>query len=325
VTPATIGAGATFVGNILAEGPVSFGAAATLDGRAISLGASGGPTGGTVALNANAPVNACSYGKPLPTHTAFKVTGGGGISVPSDPANTDPTATGNGFANYGFEAQPGGVGSAATGSFNYVNHVIAPNLHINGPVTALDVIALNPDGTPKTARLSGTCDGFLPACTFSVLTEDNGEPPVNDQFGVTLVSNGKVVEARSLRRIRNGNIQFHSATLETEVNAPSLRVGQVMRLHARLRKDRSGTSSDAYVVLRLPSGQLLSWTGAGLVPGLVPLVRNFVPIDFDGDILQLAIPAGAPPGVYVWMSALTRTGTLDLLTGIAERPFSIAP
>ena len=58
-------------------------------------------------------------------------------------------------------------GTPATGSFNYVNHAVAANLHINGPVTDVDVIALNDDGAPKTARLSGTCDGFLPACTFS--------------------------------------------------------------------------------------------------------------------------------------------------------------
>lgn len=322
VTPATIGAGAAVIGNIVAEGDITFGAAATLDGRALSIGAPTGATGGAVTLNTNTTFAACSYGKPLPTHTTFKVTGGGSINVPSNPAVTDPDATGTGFANYGFNGQPG---SPATGHFNYVNHVVAKNLHINGPVTDMDVIALNTDGTPKTARLSGTCDGFLPACTFSIVAEDNGEPPVNDKFGITVVSNGQVVEARSLRLIRNGNIQFHSATLTTTVNAPTLRTGQTMRVGARLRKDKSRTAADAYLVLQLPGGQLLSWTQAGLVPGLVPLVRNFVPIDFDGEVLALPIPAGAPPGVYKWLSALTESGTLNLLTSISERPVQIVP
>ncbi|MGD9905030.1 MAG: ice-binding family protein [Vicinamibacterales bacterium] len=319
VTPVAVGAGATVVGTIVAEGPITIDAAATLDGRAFSLGTA--TDAGAVAL-AGATVQACSHGQALP-HPTFKVTGGGGINVPTDPTITDPDATGNGFANYGFNAQPAGGG--VTGTFNYVNHVVAPNLHINGPVTDLDVVGLNDDGSPKTARVSGTCDGFLPSCTFSVLTEDNGEPPVNDRFGVTIVSNGQVVEARSLRLIRNGNIQFHAATLTTTTNTASVRPGEVMRLRARLRKDRSNTAVDAYVVLRLPTGQLLSWTGGGLVAGLVPIARNFVPVDLDLEVAALAIPAGTPPGVYTWLTALSRAGTLDLVTGVAERPVTILP
>jgi hypothetical protein len=321
-TTVAIGAGAAMVGNILAQGAVTFDAAASLDGRALSLGTVS--DAGAVTLAANA-VTACSFGKALPTHTSFKVTGGGGINVPNDPANTDPEATGSGFANYGFNGQPGAAGAPATGSFNYVNHVVNGNLHINGPVTDVDVVALNTDGTAKTARLSGTCDGFLPACTFSVLTEDNGEPPFDDRFGVTIVSAGAVVEARSLRLIRNGNIQFHSATLTTTVNAPTLAVGQTMRVGARLRKDKSRTASDAYLVLQLPNGQLLSWTGGGFAAGIVPIARNIVPVDLDLEVLALQIPPGTPPGLYKWLSALTQAGTMNLLTGIAERPFTIAP
>jgi type VI secretion system secreted protein VgrG len=314
-----VAAGAAMAGNVLTRGPITVGAGAVVDGRLFSLGTTTDP--GSVSL-AGATVQACSYGKALPTHTSFKVTGGGSINVPNDPAVTDPTATGTGFANYGFNGQPG---TPATGTFNYVNHVVAPKLHINGPVTDVDVVALHDDGTPKTARLSGTCNGFLPSCTFSVVTEDNGEPPVDDQFGVTIVSAGQVVEARALRRIRNGNIQFHSATLTTTTNATTVRPGEVMRVRARLRKDRSSTRADAYVVLQLPSGQLLSWTGGGLVPGLVPVARNFVPVDLDLEIAALPIPAGTPPGLYKWLSALTQAGTLNLLTGIAERTVTITP
>ena len=85
------------------------------------------------------------------------------------------------------------------------------------------------------------------------------------------------------------------------------------------------TPADVYVVLQLPNGQLLSWTGAGLVPGLVPLLRNFVPVDYDGEILQLQVPGGTPGGSYTWLSALTEAGTLNLLTGISERTFTVAP
>lgn len=128
-----------------------------------------------------------------------------------------------------------------------------------------------------------------------------------------------------MRRIRAGNIQFHDATLETEVEDSTLRPGQALRLTARLRRSRTPSAADAYIVLRMPNGQLMSWTGSALVPGLAPLARNFVPTDFVGEILNLRVPGGAPPGYYTWMSALTEAGTMNLLSGISQRGFTITP
>jgi len=270
-------------------------------------------------------ITACSYGHLLPTYTPFKVTGGGGINVPSDPTETDPDATGTGRANYGFNAQPGAAGGSATGNVNYVNHAINGNLHLNGPVTDVDVLALHDDGTPKTVRFSGTCDRLLADCTFSVMVEDNGEPGRDDQFGVTVAADGEVIEERAMRVVRNGNIQFHDSTLETEVDDSTLSPGQTMRLTARLRRNRGAAAADAYVVLRMPNGQMLSWTGSNLVPGLVPIARNFVPTDFVGEILNLRVPGGTPPGYYTWMSALTEAGTMQLISGISERSFTVTP
>ena len=231
-----------------------------LDGRAISLGAAGSAIGGSVSLAANT-VAACSYGRTLPTSTAFKVTGGGSINVPDDPAVTDPDATGGGRANYGFNGQPAGAAGVATGHFNYVNHVVAGHLHINGPVTGVDVVALAPDGTPQTARLSGTCDQFLPSCTFSVLTEDTVS-----RRSTTASASPSSRRVRSWRRARSGSCATGTSSstsrrLTTTVNASTSAAGQTMRLVAKLRKDTANIAADAYVVLRLPGGQLLSWTG----------------------------------------------------------------
>ncbi len=245
--------------------------------------------------------------------------------MPNDPTVTDPDATGTGFANYGFNGQPGGAGAPATGHFNYVNHVVAGNLHVNGPVTDVDVVALNPDGTPQTARLSGTCDGFLPSCTFSVLTEDNGEPAVDDRFGVTIVSAGQVVEARSLRRgpqrqhpVPFGHADHHRQRRRRSASAR--RCGCAPGCAATRPAHRPTPTSCcgcrrpvAVVDRRRPGGRM------------VPLARNFVPMDLDAEILALQIPPGTPPGVYNWLSALTQAGTLDLLTGIAERAVTVTP
>ena len=188
-----------------------------------------------------------------------------------------------------------------------------------------DLDVLSADGSAQTVRVSGTCDQ-LANCTFSAVVQDNGEPGRDDQFGVTIVLNGAVVEQRSMRQVRNGNIQFHTATLTTDVNAMTLRGGQTMRLSAHLRRDRTAaTPADAYVVLRTPAGQLMSWTGSALVPGLAPIARSFIPMDFDGVLLQLQVPPGTPAGSYTWMSALTDAGTLSLRSGIVERSVTILP
>jgi len=134
----------------------------------------------------------------FPPNCKVKVTGGGQIQVP-DPAST-------GRANFGFNARQDRSGDGANGHFNYRNHVTG--LHIEGPVTGLEVIATNPDGSPKTLRLSGTCHG-TPACSFSVTVEDNGEPGRMDQFGITVT--GGLSEVTSQRVISRGNIQFHKS------------------------------------------------------------------------------------------------------------------
>jgi Ice-binding-like len=306
---ATLGQSNLFVGSLLAQDDVTLGSGTVVDGRVVSLD-------GDVALTANV-VTACTNERVFPAYTAIKVTGGGGIDV---------TTPGNGFANYGFNAHPGAAGVPATGSFNYLNHTLGPPpYHLHGTVTDVDVVSGDSEGVAEIVRLSGTCDRVA-NCTFSALVQDNGEPGRDDQFGVTVVLDGEVVEEQEVRQVRNGNIQFHTSTLETEVNTGTLRGGQTLRLSARLRRDRTvATPADAYVVLRLPNGQMLSWTGSALVPGLVPLVRNFIPVDVDGPLLQVQVPPGTPPGVYTWLSGLTDAGTLNLRSGISERTFTILP
>ena len=119
----------------------------------------------------------------------IKVTGGGQIAVDS------------GKATFGFNAQPGKSGSGAKGEFNYVNHVTG--LHINGKVSYVVVVEVNGDGSPKTVVFSGTYNGG----TFIVTVQDQGEPGVNDQFGVIVA--GSQSETENMSVIRNGNIQFH--------------------------------------------------------------------------------------------------------------------
>ncbi len=348
---ATIGAGASVIGNILAQHDVTLGAAASLDGRVVAL--EGGVT------MANSRIAACSFGGRFPPHAPIKVTGGGQLSVP-DPDTADHSRGGRGRSTFAFVAIPGANGGEASGRFVYLNHSnrfhdsLFGRMHVFGRVRNVDVVAVNDTGSPKTVRFDGTC-AARPDCTFSVLVEDNGEghrdddddfdedyvsdeegpterhqgpARPRDRFGLVVVANGRIVEARSLRPIARGNIQFHRPSttgLTTDLNDVEFGTGRVMAVTASIDPGPTSSLADAYVVLELPNGQLLSWTGAGLVPGLVPIARGFVPGPFQGVVAQVAIPRGAPAGRYTWLSALTAAGTLNLLTPISESVFSITP
>jgi hypothetical protein len=199
---ATLGTGTQLVGNIIALTSITVTTNVHVSGSVIALN-------GAVTMDTNT-IELCGSGgnpppPPPPHYGAIKVTGGGQIPVPN-PDSADPNDTGSGSATYGFNAQPVKSGGAK-GNFNYVNHVTG--LHIVGPVDQIVVIAVNPDGSPRTVRFSGTCKGkgSVPSCTFIVTVEDNGEPGTNDELGITV--SGGLTEVRSQRVISKGNIQFH--------------------------------------------------------------------------------------------------------------------
>jgi len=173
-----------FLGSILAGTSITV-TRKSLDGQALAKAA--------VTLTGT---SVCGPAPQPAIHFRGSVTGGGQIPVPN--------ANSTGRATFGFNAK-GNEDGTASGHFNYLNHVTG--LHVNGPVDNVEVSVTNPDGSAKAVRFSGTCDGNLPACSFSVTVEDNGEPGRNDQFGVTVT--GGLSEVTSQRVISKGNIQLH--------------------------------------------------------------------------------------------------------------------
>jgi len=179
---ATLGTGTQFQGLVLALISDTVTTGANVSGGVFALT-------GAVTLDTNM-VNACSSGGTTPEAGTIKITAGGQIQVPD--------LNSPGTASFGFNA-----GTGNGGHFNYVNHV--NGLHIDGRVDDIVVIAVNPDGSPKTVLFSGSCGD---SCAFSVTVQDNGEPGINDQFGLTVT--GAFSEVRSQRTISRGNIQFHN-------------------------------------------------------------------------------------------------------------------
>jgi len=82
------------------------------------------------------------------------------------------------------------------------------------------------------------------------------------------------------------------------------------------------TPIDAYVVVQDASGGYMSLQmNGGLVPGLVPIARGIVLPTVNA---PFGLPlAGAPPGSYTWLAALTSPGSLTVVSPIVSTPFTI--
>jgi hypothetical protein len=111
-----------------------------------------------------------------------------------------------------------------------------------------------------------------------------------------------------------------------QTSATSIVGATTVTVSAEMNPGGLTTPVDAYVVVARPDGQLLSLQLDGrLLPGLVPIGRGFVPFSYSGPIFSLPFPASAPPGQYVFYSALAMPGTLNLVTPIATTVVTFAP
>ena len=107
----------------------------------------------------------------------------------------------------------------------------------------------------------------------------------------------------------NQTVLSTSATMVATVNA----VGDVLP-----------SAIDAYVLLDAGGGVMFSLQMDGsVVPGVIPIARGLV---LQTASLPFVFPlAGAPPGLYQWMAALTAPGTFSLVSPLVTTPFTVVP
>lgn len=124
-----------------------------------------------------------------------------------------------------------------------------------------------------------------------------------------------------------GAVRFQAASaLTVQLDGASYQTGQVMTVLATLLSLTAAMPVDAYIVVQVPGGELLSLQlGGGLVPGLVPIGRNFVPFPFQGQLLQYTFNGSEPPGTYTWYAALTQAGTLNVISALDQHVFTFTP
>ena len=112
--------------------------------------------------------------------------------------------------------------------------------------------------------------------------------------------------------------------LSLGLNGAVFPAGATMTLTGTLSAGNVPGAVDAYVVLRLPSGQLLSLQlGGQFVPGIVPIAKGFGPVDFQGVLAQYTFTGAEPPGTYTWLAALTAPGTLNVVSPLQEVAFTV--
>ena len=86
-----------------------------------------------------------------------------------------------------------------------------------------------------------------------------------------------------------------------------------------------GLVVDLCVVVRLPNDEVLSFTGAGLVPGYVPIAASVTPPPPAGRSCATPSPAVNWGANYLFQAGLTEAGTGTIVGLVAARPFSFAP
>ncbi len=113
-------------------------------------------------------------------------------------------------------------------------------------------------------------------------------------------------------------------TLKLQLNATTLHSGDTMILTATLTPGTSSILVDAYIVLQLPDGTLFSLQIGGAMPGIAPIVKNFIPPSFTGEVVRYTLTGREPPGTYSWFAALTQAGTLNLVGDVQQNTFAFS-
>ncbi len=149
------------------------------------------------------------------------------------------------------------------------------------------------------------------------------------------------VSVRTVSPVKPGSVNFPNAgffaaalrqsdhPLALDLNATTFAPGDTLTLTLTLIPDGIGVPVDAYVMVRLPDGSLLSLlltlTGVSIVPGMYPIATNFSPFPISGPLLTAQIPPGLPAATYTWISQLTQAGTLNVIGTPDQLPFTLTP
>jgi hypothetical protein len=183
------------------------------------------------------------------------------------------------------------------------------------PTVVTCSFSLNPVPAGGTATLTIQAAAGAAPNAYTVTITGIGDPVIRQTtLGVTVSATAPPPPPSS------------SPTLALQLNQNAFRTGQEFALRATLTPGTTPVTVDAYVLVRLPGGGMLSLTlGGGIVPGVVPIARGLPATSFSGELLRYRFAGTEPVGSYAVTGALTVAGTGNVIGAIAERPFTFGP
>ena len=172
---------------------------------------------------------------------------------------------------------------------------------------------------PGSGTVSHTPMGVVPGALYSVVLTDGVVHVDQSPTG------NKTASPAGVLHFTLPSSPQSQAGLQLALNQTSFRPVQTIILTAALAPGTAPVAVDAYVVLELPAGILLSLQLDGqVVPGIVPIARGLTPFAFSGELLRYTFTGTEPVGTYTWKAVLTQAGTGNIIGSIQELQFSFS-
>ncbi len=212
---------------------------------------------------------------------------------------------------------------AVTASF-----ILTPSLTVIRSGTGTGSVTSDPAGIDCGA----TCSAAYAYGTFVTLTAVPSPDSAFDHWegdctGTTTTPVCTAVTTRD--RTVTAFFRFESAPVTIQLNQPSFRAGEILRLSLTTNSGTAAIAVDVYVALGLPDGTLLFLQpGGGLMTSLTPIATGWTIAPFTGEIFEYTFSGGEPPGNYIWYVAFTLPGgnpMVGTVGSIVSAPFSFGP
>lgn len=186
-------------------------------------------------------------------------------------------------------------------------------------------------------ELGGLHADFHPSLVYGrvlagdIATAEGGtlSRPTNQQSGASAIFGA--IDARQTTR-QDGSEglrttgQFADLTtpqFTLSLNTGSFSPGDTLTLMAMVDPGTDLGPVDVYIALQFPDQALFFFQADGsFTPEFRPVVAGWTVTPFDGEIFRHAFNGGEASGRYTWLAVFTRPGTLEMVSNIAQAPFT---
>jgi hypothetical protein len=120
-------------------------------------------------------------------------------------------------------------------------------------------------------------------------------------------------------------VRSERPVISVALNSSQFTTGETLSMAATIApRPSTPPLVDAYVVIQLPTGQLVSLQLDGRTrPGVVPMARRFTPSSWQRTLLNYTVNGTEPAGIYTVYAVLTEPGTLNFASELDQFTFRV--